>query len=814
VEGEPTNWADQAARIAHFFGNGKEHTANDGGWMTLCPVHGDTGKPNLHVTPKEDRVLLYCHACGDVRREEIVDKVREHFKLGGFSRGPRVLKKDERERWVTPIPASAPPRPTHCYLGEKLGKRPIDALWAYLDENKQFILFNARFNYVEGDGSAGKVYRRLALYTEKGTDQLAWSWFGPEKALPLYGLEQLSGDWARRPVLLVEGEKAADAARNVFPDMIVLSFPLGAGNFARINWDPLLKNTGITQVTLWPDNDAAGEAMAYGPKSLSAFLYAKRVRTRVVPVFDVPDLPRKWDLADPLPAGWDTNSLHTLLGRAEFSDVADVARVNKYCGTIAARTLSIDEHEKLSRTPCSTLEQISDSRCMQCLHYRRLNAPQDVVSMPDYQLDWVYLTRHKAFFNVRTKEELDSTALNAKFASEPGFTLTGKDCASSTLLTDEKTTKVYDFGYMPGSPVMMKGHHGELRMNRWSGFRVRPDFAEPPQPWLELAEYLITDEGVREHVYDWLAYTVQHPETKINHGLLMISPIQGVGKDSLIQPIREMFGSNYRDISSKSLDSEFTEYLLETKLLVISELDTIGHRRSTYDTMKPLLAAPPTMLNINVKNMKQIEIDNVIQVIAFSNKEVPVAIEDSDRRWLVYKIPHSREQIWSPDKFKAYYKWLHTVGTQRVFGWLLRRDVSAFNPGLPAPATSAKTILARLSDARVNVLRDMIEAYAYPFDRDLVGLDTVYNHFSKNSNRIGKAEITRYCDLDDAAVLPSRMRVDGKLIRVFACRHGTFWKQQAPQFLRKAFGAGYIDMTSRANPGGTDAPGNTGDMVF
>lgn len=71
--------------------------------------------------------------------------------------------------------------------------------------------------------------------------------------LPLYNLKELM-DYFTKPVLIVEGEKTAEAAKHIFPEMVVTTWHGGAGNVKAADLSPLKGR----EVVLWPDNDAIG----------------------------------------------------------------------------------------------------------------------------------------------------------------------------------------------------------------------------------------------------------------------------------------------------------------------------------------------------------------------------------------------------------------------------------------------------------------------------------------------------------------------------------------------------------------------------
>ena len=67
-----------------------------------------------------------------------------------------------------------------------------------------------------------------------------------------------SGEQPKAPVVICEGEKAADAAAAIFPQSIVTTSSGGAGAAAKTDWSPLAGR----RVLIWPDNDEAGPKYA------------------------------------------------------------------------------------------------------------------------------------------------------------------------------------------------------------------------------------------------------------------------------------------------------------------------------------------------------------------------------------------------------------------------------------------------------------------------------------------------------------------------------------------------------------------------
>jgi putative DNA primase/helicase len=121
-------------------------------------------------------------------------------------------------------------------------------------------------------------------------DGSQWLWKAPPAPRPLYNLVQLSAARVNAPVLIVEGEKTADAAAKLFPSAIAITWPSGCKAFTKADWSPIKGR----RCTLWPDADAVGrDAMA---KLAIHLLKAGAAQVRIIQ--PPPDAPEGWDLAD------------------------------------------------------------------------------------------------------------------------------------------------------------------------------------------------------------------------------------------------------------------------------------------------------------------------------------------------------------------------------------------------------------------------------------------------------------------------------------------------------------------------------------
>jgi hypothetical protein len=205
---------------------------------------------------------------------------------------------------IIPPPADAG-RPDFARLWSRAN---FKTAWAYRDADGRLLFYVARYEQeVTGKDGKAKLKKLTPVvsygYGEDGRRH--WRAKGNGHDI-LFGLDQL----AARPhalVLIVEGEKAAEITRQIFPDWVVLAWKGGASNARNIDVSPLASRT----VVLWPDADDAGTG-AMQKIAKAAIRVGADVRMVALP----PGLPDGWDVADDLPDGWTRATLESLLVNA------------------------------------------------------------------------------------------------------------------------------------------------------------------------------------------------------------------------------------------------------------------------------------------------------------------------------------------------------------------------------------------------------------------------------------------------------------------------------------------------------------------
>jgi DNA primase len=146
----------------------------------------------------------------------------------------------------------------------------------------------------------------LSLWRHKKTGRVGWLWWWPPDPRPLYNLDGLAAQ-PDSPVLIVAGEKCADAGiRSVF-SYVTTTWSGGEGQAGHSKWDALKERP--TPKVIWPDCDAAGARAAF---EVAEILGADRVRI----ILPKPEWPRKYDIADLIRDGATTDQLEAIINSA------------------------------------------------------------------------------------------------------------------------------------------------------------------------------------------------------------------------------------------------------------------------------------------------------------------------------------------------------------------------------------------------------------------------------------------------------------------------------------------------------------------
>ena len=311
---------------------------------------------------------------------------------------------------------------------------------------------------------------------------------------------------------------------------------------------------------------------------------------------------------------------------------------------------------------------------------------------------FAYIQDDESYFDMQDRREISRQTFNALFRHIPCKSIHGKNpkVEASVSFDENRQTMgakaLVGITYAAGESVIV-ARDGDLYGNRWRDARPSVGSGDVT-PWLEHCKSLVPNADELEHIFDVMAFKVQHPETKINHAVLHGGD-QGSGKDTMWAPfIWAVCGPHLKNrglLDNDTMSSQFG-YALESEILILNELKEpdAKERRALANKLKPIIAAPPEMLTVNRKGLHPYQMANRVFVLAFSNDPVPISLDSQDRRWFCVWSHAPRMSAESAEKM---WKWYKAGGFASISGWLASRDVSAFNPGASPMMTEFKMTL-------------------------------------------------------------------------------------------------------------------------
>jgi putative DNA primase/helicase len=277
-----TDWFPQGRRVGRKFlvGNLQGERGDS------LSVNLDTGLWKDFADGPSGHDLIDLHAA----RHHAGDRVAAARELGatlGLIKGTNghaepAAETKQADFWlpVVPPPLGTRPPPASTFSG-------FDVVYDYTDANDRVTHYVGR---IEARGNRKKLFVPITFGTLDG--KVGWHKKHPAAPLPLYGLNRLA-TMPGAPVILCEGEKAADAAKTLFPDHACISWCGGAERADHADLTPLHGRGFI----IWPDNDSQGAKAA-------ATIHAKLPRARVLRVADLGESDDAADVAPDDPAAW------------------------------------------------------------------------------------------------------------------------------------------------------------------------------------------------------------------------------------------------------------------------------------------------------------------------------------------------------------------------------------------------------------------------------------------------------------------------------------------------------------------------------
>lgn len=383
---------------------------------------------------------------------------------------------------------------------------------------------------------------------------------------------------------------------------------------------------------------------------------------------------------------YEGNELSTYKVWGEFSKIS-----KKYDGDkIEEKIRTFKNEGKL--LGLSTLEKkVQEYKPIEYQNLRnRFRKQEDVNVRSDFNSNdqYCWLDFHKEFNGKVFEDEqdmLDNILPNLKrvFAiieHKAGYVVRKEDCEDNifTIVDRNKKFTKMNFNYAPGktndkgkeknkninikftkfidvylNSIPMYGgicckpinNENNRAFNVWQGYRAKiveeVDMTKV-QPWLDFIKeiWANNDETVYNYLITWLYYILIRPETMTKVAIFAHSANQGVGKNTFTDFLHQYVIGNHTcgEVSGlEPLVKNFNKILEGKKLVIVNETSSAKDAfYANFNKMKNIIT--DKSLYIEPKGREAYNVDNLLNLIIFSNHANAIMLEKTDRRYLCLDI--------------------------------------------------------------------------------------------------------------------------------------------------------------------------------
>ena len=381
-----------------------------------------------------------------------------------------------------------------------------------------------------------------------------------------------------------------------------------------------------------------------------------------------------------------------------------------YPGYDKAETQRLVDRAKEYTPTCRNIQGVAPLTCQGCHFLGQIKSPLQFGSssrpLVELACEWAFNPQDNRWLNLtRPDEELTSQAFS---------TLTsGKVKKATNLLPKQPFFRfISRRDYVPGNRQMIPdSDRWVFNSYRDPGLDETPD-QEVERVFLEHLQFVANyDDDQTNQLLTYIAAAFQTPE-KIAHAILIQSG-QGIGKSLLMKALELALGSsNFCTDNFQRVNARFNGHIHDKQLLVIEELQS--DKREAYNEIKTLITEP--FGKSEPKGLKVRDVRNPTGIIILTNEDVPILIEQGDRRFYVIQGPGEPREQSKYDEFHDVV--LSNPGALR--GFLMSVDTSHFNRKARPPMTEAKrSLLAGSVGAAEMLIQEAIEVRRGPGQFDV-----------------------------------------------------------------------------------------------
>jgi hypothetical protein len=247
--------------------------------------------------------------------------------------------------------------------------------------------------------------------------------------------------------------------------------------------------------------------------------------------------------------------------------------------------------------------------------------------------------------------------------------------------------EVEDIVYRPGDELLCE-RDGVASYNAWKGMGIEPvRDDELSALWLEWLELAFPRVEERDWFCCWWAAQLQTLGLKLTTGLVLVG-VSGVGKGWVAEIMKRIFGmANTAVCDLSAMAGRFNADFAMKQLVIVEEGEERGGEADRiYGRVKDLITN--SHVRVERKGVDAFVTENCANIMLQGNKVDMIKLDEYDRRLGIFEVEGrglaNNEEFWGE-------RWdrIDEIAAA-VYEWLLRYDISEFNPKGKPVVTQAK----------------------------------------------------------------------------------------------------------------------------
>jgi len=274
-------------------------------------------------------------------------------------------------------------------------------------------------------------------------------------------------------------------------------------------------------------------------------------------------------------------------------------------------------------------------------------------------------------------------------------------------------------------------------VNLFSGWKMRPKKGNCMQIQVLLSHLCDGNDDLALWILRWLAYPLRNPGAKMETSIIMHGD-EGSGKNFFFEKVvKAIYGEYGYVIGNAQLESNFNDWASMKLFMVADEVVTRSELKQMKGKLKYLVSGDTVI--VNPKGLPEHSEANQMNFVFLSNELQPLALDKTDRRYLVVWTPPAL----SADFYKGVWEEIGAGGIEAFYHYLVRElDMGDFNEHTKPLYNEAKDNLIEKSLAPAERFYREWSRGLLPLPFITCGVQQLYDAFQVWCNRSGESKYT------------------------------------------------------------------------